>query len=276
MANWFITGVSSGLGRALARAALVRGDRVVGTLRSEAARAEFASLAPDRAYGLILDVTDESAVIAAVARAELLTGGLDIVVNNAGYGLTGAIEETGLDQVRAIFETNVIGPLAVIRAALPYLRARRAGHIINITSVSGLAAWAGTALYGASKFALECIGRTLAQEVGPLGIRVTNVAPGGLRTGFSADALQDADGDIADYAATAHLARTILTGHRGKEPSDPALAAQAILKISDAPEPPLLLILGPDALKYAEYEFAALNADIAAWKDLSLSTAIEE
>lgn len=275
MANWFITGVSTGLGRALAQAATAGGDQVVGTVRSQADAASFEALAPGLAHAVVMDVTDERSVAAAVQAAEDLTGGITIVVNNAGRGLTGAIEETGLDQARALFEVNVLGPMAVMRAALPFLRARRAGHIINITSVSGLAAWAGTGLYGASKFALECIGRTLAQEVKPLGIRVTNVAPGGLRTEFAGAALADAEGHIADYADTAHQARPILIGHRGGEPSDPALAAEAILAAVAAEHPPLLLLLGPDALKYAEHEFATLADDIERWKPLTLSTAYE-
>jgi NAD(P)-dependent dehydrogenase (short-subunit alcohol dehydrogenase family) len=275
MANWFITGVSTGLGRALAQAAMAKGDRVVGTVRTQADVDGFEALHPGLAHGLLMDVTDEASVAAAVETAEELTGGLDVVVNNAGRGLTGAIEETGLDQARALFEVNVIGPMAVMRATLPNLRARKAGHIINITSVSGLAAWAGTGLYGATKFALECIGRTLAQEVKPLGIRMTNVAPGGLRTEFAGAALAEAEGHIADYAETAHQARPILLGHRGQEPSDPVLAAQAILAVVAADDPPLLLLLGADALKYAEYEFAALASDIAQWKPLTLSTAYQ-
>ena len=273
MASWFITGVSTGLGRALARLLLAKGHVVVGTVRSgEAARA-FAALAPGQAHGLVMDVTDEAAVQAAVAQAEMLTGGLDTIVNNAGHGFTGAIEETSLAQAKALFDVNLFGPMAVIKAVLPYLRARRRGHIVNITSVSGLAAWHGTALYGASKFALECLGRTLAQEVGPLGIKVTNVAPGGLRTEFSTDAMPGAEAVIADYAGTAHGARTTLIGHHGREPSDPTLAAQAIITATAAAQPPLLLLLGSDALGYTEAEFAMLNADIARWKPLTLSVA---
>ena len=191
MANWFITGVSTGLGRALAEAALTKGDTVVGTLRSADQVTAFDLFAPGRAHGVLMDVTDEEMVRDAIGRAERLTGGLDVVVNNAGRGLTGAIEETSLDEARALFEVNIFGPLAVIRAALPYLRSRKSGHIVNITSVSGLAAWAGTGIYGASKFALECIGRTLAQELEPLGIHVTNVAPGGLRTEFAGETLAE-------------------------------------------------------------------------------------
>ncbi len=273
MANWFITGVGTGLGRALAELLLAQGAVVVGTVRSDEAAQAFAALAPGRAHGVVMDVTDETAVQAAVARAEALTGGLDTIVNNAGHGFTGAIEETSLADARALFEVNLFGPMAVIKAALPYLRARRAGHIINITSVSGLAAWNGTALYGASKFALECLGRTLAQEVAPLGIKVTNVAPGGLRTALSAGRMPGAAPSIADYSGTAHTARPILTGHHGREPSDPALAAQAIVTAAAAAEPPLLLLLGADALGYAEAEFAMLAGEIARWKPLTLSVA---
>ena len=275
MANWFITGVSTGLGRALAELLLAQDNVVVGTVRSADAAGAFSALSPGRAHGLVMDVTDEAAVLAAVARAEALTGGLDYVVNNAGHGFTGAIEETSLAQARALFDVNLFGPMAVIKAVLPYLRVRRRGHIVNITSVSGLATWNGTALYGATKFALECLGRTLAQEVAPLGIKVTNVAPGGLRTAFSASAMPGAAPTIADYAATAHTAREILVGHHGSEPSDPALAAQAIVSAITAPEPPLLLLLGSDALGYAEAEFAMLGAEISRWKPLTLSVAAD-
>jgi NAD(P)-dependent dehydrogenase (short-subunit alcohol dehydrogenase family) len=273
MKNWFITGVSSGLGAALAQALLDRGDTVVGTVRVPAAQARFTQIAPGRSHALLLDVTDEAAVHAALAEAETLTGGLDFVVNNAGHGMTGAIEETSLAQARALFDVNVFGAMAVIQAALPHLRARGRGHIINVTSVSGLACWNGTALYGASKFALDCIGRTLAQEVGPLGIKVTNVAPGGMRTAFAATAMPGAAPTIADYAGTAHQARPTLLGHHGSEPSDPALVAQAILTVVEAPEPPLLLLLGADSLGYVEREFAMLADDIARWKPLTLSVA---
>jgi NAD(P)-dependent dehydrogenase (short-subunit alcohol dehydrogenase family) len=273
MANWFITGVSSGLGRALAKAALDDGQIVVGTLRQMEGAAALEALAPGRMHVLRADVTDEAMVRAAIAEAEAITGGLDVVVNNAGQGLTGAIEETGLDQVRALFEVNVLGPLAVIRAALPYLRARKRGHIVNITSVSGLAAWHGTGIYGASKFAMECIGRTLAQEIAPIGIKVTNVAPGGFRSEFAGASLGDAEGHIDDYAETAHQARKILLGYKGKEPSDPVLAARAIIDAVGMETPPLLLLLGADALKYAENEFAALGDEMTRWRDLTLSVA---
>jgi NAD(P)-dependent dehydrogenase (short-subunit alcohol dehydrogenase family) len=276
MRNWFITGVSTGLGRALAQAALAEGDTVVGTVRSGAASDSFEALAPGRAIAMILDVTDAAAVKAVVDAVEARTGGLDLIVNNAGHGFTGAIEETSIADAKALFDVNVWGAMAVIQAALPHLRARRAGHIVNVTSVSGHACWNGTALYGASKFALECIGRTLAQEVAPLGIKVTNVAPGGLRTEFAATHLPGAEPSIADYAETAHTARPVLLGHHGGEPSDPMLAARAILAAVAAADPPLLLLLGQDALGYFEREQAMLAADVARWKPMTLSVACEE
>ncbi len=174
--TWLITGVSGGLGREIALAALARGDVVVGTVRRAQAAEAFEALG---GRALVLDVTDETAVREGVAKAEAVTGKIDILVNNAGYGLVGAVEEASLDEVRAQFETNVVGPLAMLKAVLPAMRARRSGRIINITSVSGLAVWAGTGVYCASKWALEGLTQTLAAEVAELGIKVVNVAPGG-------------------------------------------------------------------------------------------------
>ncbi|MFD1952594.1 oxidoreductase [Sphingomonas arantia] len=272
---WFITGVSRGLGRDLAKAALARGDIVAGTVRSHAAADAFTALHPTNAVALIADVTDTTAIAAAVAHVEAHHGGIDVLVNNAGFGMVGAIEETSLAQVRDLFETNVFGTIAVIQAVLPAMRARRAGHIVTITSVSGWAPWAGTGIYGASKFAVECIGRTLAQELAGLGIRVTNVAPGGLRTDFAGPSLRLADARIEAYDATAHQAERTLAAHAGTEPGDPVKAAQAILTLVDSDAPPLRLLLGADALGYAEGEIAAMQADIAAWRPLTLSIAAD-
>jgi NAD(P)-dependent dehydrogenase (short-subunit alcohol dehydrogenase family) len=274
VANWLITGVSSGLGKALAEAALARGDSVAGTVRNEDARASFEAIAPGRAIGLLLDVTDSAAIPAVVAEAEARMGGIDFLVNNAGYGMAGAIEETGLDQIRALFEVNVFAGIAMIQAVLPGMRARRAGHIVNITSVSGLAPWSGTAIYGASKYAMQCIGLTLRDELAPLGIKVSNIAPGGIRTDFGGRSLVEATGDIADYEGGAHMAKTIIRsgGHRG----DAGLAAQAILTALDDPKPPLVLLLGDDALHYAEDQVADLSAEFERWKPLTLSIAAPE
>ncbi|MCJ2185930.1 oxidoreductase [Novosphingobium beihaiensis] len=275
MTNWLITGIGGGLGRALAEAALARGDTVVGTSRRAADEA-FTALAPGRAHVLGLDMSDEVSAREAVARAEDLTGGIDRLVNNAGYGLVGAIEEVSIAEAQALFEVNVFGAMRMIQAVLPAMRARRAGHIVNITSVSGHAPWAGTGVYGASKYALECLGQTLAQEVAPMNIRVTNVAPGGMRTGFAAAGLRIAQKDIAEYDEVAHFARRSLTENAGKEKGDPRRAAAAILTALDAPEPPLNLLLGEDALHYAMDQHAFVAAQIRQWEALSLSIAFEE
>ncbi|MBO9546347.1 oxidoreductase [Caulobacter sp.] len=266
--TWFITGVSAGLGRQIALAAMARGDTVIGTVRKPEAATAFEALG---GRAVILDVTDETAVKAAVAKAKSVTGTIDVLVNNAGYGLVGAVEEASLDEVRAQFETNVFGPLAVLKAALPAMRARRAGRIINITSVSGLAVWAGTGVYCASKWALEGLTQTLAQEVAELGIKVINVAPGGMRTDFAQGSKTIVATKLADYDGLARDAERIMADHAGQEPGDPAKAAQAILTIADAESPPMHLLLGEDALKYAGYAAQGLSTDIETWKDLSLS-----
>ncbi|MDP1873337.1 oxidoreductase [Phenylobacterium sp.] len=273
--TWFITGVSGGLGRALALAALEAGDIVAGTVRKPADLAAFAALHAN-AQGFVADVTDEAAVQAAVAGAEALAGGIDILVNNAGYGLTGAVEETSLDEARAQFEANLIGPLAVLRAALPGMRARRSGHVINITSVSGLAAWSGTGVYCASKFALEGLGEALAQEVAHLNIQVTNVAPGGMRTDYAGRSLIRAAQVIDDYAETAHRAPKLLAEHAGQESGDPARAAAAILKIAGAKDAPLHLLLGADALHYAMRKMGAMTTEIGDWAGVSTSISFPE
>ena len=273
---WWITGVSSGLGRAVAMAALRLGDHVAGTLRREEDRIAFEALAPGLAHGYLLDVTDHDAVHDTAKRIETDLGPIDILVNNAGYGLVGAIEEASMAEIRAQFDVNFFGAVAVIQAALPSMRARRAGRIINITSVSGLAPWLGTGIYGASKFAMECIGQTLAEEVGPLGIKVTNVEPGGLRTEFAGGSMSFTAREIEDYEATAHEARRIFTDHAGNEPGDPVKAAAAILHIAEAEEPPLHLLLGADALFYVGRKLGAFHAETARWAQLSLSTGFDE
>jgi len=270
--TWLITGVSGGLGREIALAAIARGDIVFGTVRKAAAADAFELLG---GKALLLDVTDEASVELGVAEAEK-AGAIDVLVNNAGYGLVGAVEEASLDEVRAQFEANVIGPLAMLKAVLPGMRARRAGRIINITSVSGLAVWAGTGVYCASKWALEGLTQTLAAEVAELGIKVTNVAPGGLRTNFAGGSKTIVASKIADYDGLARDAERIMSDHAGREPGDPAKAARAILAIADEDAPPLHLLLGEDALKYAGYAAAGLQADIDAWKDLTLSIGFED
>jgi NAD(P)-dependent dehydrogenase (short-subunit alcohol dehydrogenase family) len=276
MANWLITGVSSGLGRALAEAALNRGDKVAGTVRKENDLAAFEALAPNRARGFLLDITEETAVRVAVDSAEAEFGGLDILVNNAGYGLVGAVEEASLSEIRAQFEVNVFGPIAAIQAVLPYFRKRRAGHIINITSVNGVAGWAGTGIYSGSKYALEGVTQTMAQEISELGIKVTNAEPGGMRTDYAGRSLIKTQRTIADYDGSGHNAQRILTEYSGQESGDPAKVAQAILAIAGVEEPPLQLLLGSDAMLYATQKLAQFQVEIGRWAALTMSTDYNE
>jgi NAD(P)-dependent dehydrogenase (short-subunit alcohol dehydrogenase family) len=270
--HWFITGISSGFGRAVAEAAARRGDRVTGTVRTEQARAALLRSFPKITAVSLLDVTDEAAVGGAVAAAESGNGPIDIVVNNAGYGLVAGVEEASLAEIRAQFEVNVFGAIAVLQAVLPSMRARRAGRIINISSVSGLVGWAGLGIYSGSKFALEGICETLAQEVAPLGIHVTLIEPGGFRTDFAGRSRAVSAREIQDYDASVGANRRILRQHAGHERGDPARAAQAILAIADEARPPLRLMLGEDALGYFERKLQQQTAEIEAWKSLSLST----
>jgi NAD(P)-dependent dehydrogenase (short-subunit alcohol dehydrogenase family) len=276
VANWLITGASGGLGFALAKAALARGDMVAGTVRRPEALAALEALAPGRSFGFLADMADPTSIAKAVDGAENALSGLDILVNNAGYGLVGAVEEASLEEMRAQFEVNVFGPVVAIQAVLPLFRERRAGHIINITSVSGLAAWAGTGIYCGSKHALEGIGLTLAQEVAPLGIKVTNIEPGGIRTDFGGRSMAVAGRKIADYEDTARNAERILGGHSGNESGDPEKMAAAILRIAGAEDAPLQLLLGADAIHYATQASARFQEEFGRWAPVSLSVAFGE
>lgn len=267
--NWFITGVSSGFGRAIAQAALARGDIVVGTVRKEEDLRRFEALGPGQARGRLLDVRDAAAVKRVVNEADAETGGIDRLVNNAGYCLAGGIEEADLDEIRAQMEVNFFGAVAVLQAVLPHMRRRRAGHIFNMTSISGIAAWMGNGYYCASKHALEAIGKTLAQEVAGLGINVTNVAPGAFRTDFN-HALTRSGTIIDDYADTAGFAWDTMNAGAGAEAGDPARAAAAILRAADAEKPPLCLLLGSDAIYYHGHQLSAQARDMADWMPVSI------
>jgi NAD(P)-dependent dehydrogenase (short-subunit alcohol dehydrogenase family) len=227
---------------------------------------------PERAVVRLLDVTNEAAVRDVIVATEAETGPIDILVNNAGYGLVAGVEEASLAEMRAQFEVNVFGAVAVMQAVLPFMRRRRAGRIINISSVSGLVGWAALGIYTGSKFALEGIVESLAQEVAPLGIHVTLIEPGGFRTDFAGRSRAESTRQIADYESSVGANRRILTQHAGHEPGDPAKAALAILKVADAERPPLRLMLGTDALGYAQRKFEQHASEIKAWDAVSRST----
>ncbi|MGO4721689.1 oxidoreductase [Stenotrophomonas sp. OVS01A] len=267
-----ITGVSSGFGRALAQQALLAGHRVVGTVRSESARQQFAALAPGRAFGRLLDVTDAAAIDALVATVEADIGAIDVLVNNAGYGHEGILEESTLDELRHQFEVNVFGPAALIKAVLPHMRARRRGHILNITSMGGFITLPGIAWYCGSKFALEGISEVLGKEVAPFGIHVTAIAPGSFRTDWAGRSMVRASRSIGDYDALFDPIRSAREEKSGHQLGDPIKAAQAMLQVIDTPNPPTHLLLGSDALHLVRGKLAAMTERIDAWERLSRST----
>lgn len=270
MRVWFITGVSRGFGRALAEAALSRGDTVVGTVRD--GRPEIDEGA-GRLHLLPLDLTEADAAGAAVARAFELCGRIDVLVNNAGYGLLGAVEDATDAEIARLFEVNVLGPMRIIRAALPRLREQGSGHVINVTSVAGRAPMAGSGAYAAAKAAMEALSDSLAQEVAPYGIDVTAVAPGAFRTDFlSAHSIRKSANASGAYQDSAGAVTAYLDQAAGRQAGDPARGADAILRAVDAPEPPLHLLLGTDALRRARERIHAIIEEMDAWEEVTRST----
>ncbi len=269
---FFITGVSTGLGRALATEALAAGHRVVGTVRQETARAEFEALKPGKAFARVLDVRDYAAVERTVADAESSVGPIDVLVNNAGYGHEGLVEESPIEELIQQFEVNVFGAVAAIKAVLPFMRQRRRGHILNITSMGGLMTFPGIAYYHGSKFALEGISGSLGKEVKSFGIFVTAVEPGMFRTDWAGRSMVRAARSIADYDAVFEPLRAARKSRDGNQPGDPAKAARAMLQVIDSPQPPAHLLLGPDALKLVREDRKAFDEEVAAWETLSAST----
>lgn len=267
-----ITGVSSGFGRALAQQALLAGHRVVGTVRNETARQAFEALAPGRAFGRLLDVTDTAAINALVADIETNIGSIDVLVNNAGYGHEGILEESTLAELRQQFEVNVFAPAALIKAVLPHMRARRRGHILNITSMGGFITMPGIAWYCGSKFALEGISEVLGKEVAPFGIHVTAVAPGSFRTDWAGRSMARAPRSIDDYDALFDPIRSAREAKSGHQLGDPVKAAQAMLQVIDSDAPPTHLLLGSDALQLVRAKLASMAGSIDAWEQLSRST----
>ncbi|UVE43375.1 oxidoreductase [Pseudomonas chlororaphis] len=268
----FITGVSSGFGNALAREALAAGHGVIGTVRNEAALQAFQALSVDRAHGVILDVTDFERIDSVVAAVEAAHGPVDVLVNNAGYGHEGIFEESPLEELRRQFDVNVFGAVAVTKAFLPYFRKRRAGHILNITSMGGTITMPGIAYYCGSKFALEGISDTLSKELRPFNIFVTAVAPGSFRTDWAGRSMQRTPRSIADYDASFDPVRKAREEKSGKQPGDPRKAAQAMLQVIASPAPPAHLLLGSDALSLVRSRLEQAANEIDQWEVLSRST----
>ncbi|WP_429260048.1 oxidoreductase [Paraburkholderia sp. GAS334] len=267
-----ITGVSSGFGRALSEAALLAGHTVIGTVRSEAAKAEFDRLDGKRAHGVILDVTDFAAIETVVKDVTGRTGPVDVLVNNAGYGHEGTLEESPLNELVRQFNVNVFGAVAMTRAVLPSMRVRRAGHIVNITSMAGLVTFPGVSYYCGSKFALEGISEALEKEVRGFGIKVTIVAPGSFRTDWAGRSMIRTERSVDDYNAVFEPIRRLRKEKDGKQAGDPAKAAQVLLDIIEHDNPPVHLLLGNDALGLVRKKLADLNDEIDAWESVSKST----
>ncbi|WP_323121294.1 oxidoreductase [Burkholderia alba] len=267
-----ITGVSSGFGRALAWEALAAGHRVVGTVRNEQAKRDFEALSADNAFARLLDVTEFDAIDGVVAEIEANVGPIDVLVNNAGYGHEGILEESPLSEMRRQFDVNVFGAVAMTKAVLPFMRARRRGHILNITSMGGYITMPGIAYYCGSKFALEGISDALAKEVRPFGIAVTAVAPGSFRTDWAGRSMSRTPRSIADYDAIFDPVRRARTEKSGKQLGDPVKAARAMLDVIRAENPPVHLLLGSDALQVVRGRLSALEGEIGAWEGVTVST----
>jgi NAD(P)-dependent dehydrogenase (short-subunit alcohol dehydrogenase family) len=269
--TFFITGVSAGLGRAFAEAALSAGHVVVGTVRSDRDLQLFEAIAPGCALARQLDVTDEDAVYALVADIEATVGPIDVAIANAGYSHEGIVEESPLAELRAQFDVNVFGATATIKAVLPYMRRRRGGHILGVTSMGGLMTVPGLAYYCASKYALEAILETVGKEVQAFGVHVTAIAPGAFRTNWPSR-MVEAERTVEDYDTLMTAVRDSRIAAAGRQPGDPARAAQAVLSVIDSPAPPAHLVLGSDALQLVASGRAAVDRDIAEWAELSHST----
>ncbi|MBB5498115.1 oxidoreductase [Paraburkholderia sp. MM5384-R2] len=267
-----ITGVSSGFGRALAQEALAVGHKVVGTVRSVQAKREFESVSANAAWGRVLDVTDFDAIDGVVAEIEADVGPIDVLVNNAGYGHEGIMEESPLSDMRRQFDVNVFGAVAMMKAVLPFMRERRRGHILNITSMGGYITMPGIAYYCGSKFALEGISEALGKEVKPFGIAVTAVAPGSFRTDWAGRSMTRTPRSISDYDDIFNPIRQAREEKSGKQLGDPSKAARAMLAAMARDRPPTRLLLGSDALGLVRDKLSALKVEIDAWEATTVST----
>jgi NAD(P)-dependent dehydrogenase (short-subunit alcohol dehydrogenase family) len=275
-AVWLVTGCSKGLGRAIVTEALRADYRVVATARNPSTLDGLLAEAADRALAVALDVTRPDEVAAAVEAAEHRFGAVDVLVNNAGYGYVGAIEEGEEDGVRALFETDVFGLWSMTKAVLPGMRRRGRGHVVNISSVGGMVTYPAVGFYHMAKFAVEGFSDTLAQELAPFGIGVTVVAPGAFRTDFRGSSMQQSAVRLPEYADTAGKARDrVLAGH-GTQENDPALGARAIITAVEADAPPVHLVIGGDALDQVRAKLARLSQELDTWEGVTRSTKFEE
>ena len=275
MTTWLITGCSTGLGRAFAEAVLARGDHAVVTARDVTKVRDLAEKHPDTALALPLDVTDDAQVAAAVAAAGERFGGVDVLVNNAGYGYRAAVEEGADEDVRQLFDTHVFGTVRTIKAVLPGMRARRSGTIVNLSSIGARICPEGSGYYAAVKAAIEALTLSLRKEVAPLGITAMVVEPGGFRTDFAGRSLAQSAQPIADYADTAGRRRKEHDTVHGTQPGDPAKAAAALITAVESEEPPYMLLLGDDASDGFRAALDDLRTEVDVWEPVSRSTGFD-
>jgi NAD(P)-dependent dehydrogenase (short-subunit alcohol dehydrogenase family) len=272
---WFITGISSGLGKALAQTVIEQGDLVIGTFRNQTQADAFNNEHKDKAFGLTMDVTKTNEIEKAFTIIKDKFGKIDVLVNNAGFGFAGAIEETSNEETRAIFEANFFGTLQVTQMALPIFRHQKSGHIIQISSHGGFKAFNGFGIYNASKFAVEGFSEALAQEIAPLGIKLTIVEPGPFRTNFAGDNFRQAEKIIDDYNETAGVFRQRIKGVDGKQEGDPIKASKAIFEITSLENPPLRLPLGKIAIVSLTAKLDSVTKDINDFKKVAESVVYE-
>jgi NAD(P)-dependent dehydrogenase (short-subunit alcohol dehydrogenase family) len=272
---WLITGTSTGFGRELAQVLIERGQHVVATARKPETVRDLAEQAPERVLAVALDVTKSESIANALKAAIERFGRIDVLVNNAGYGQMGAIEELTEEEIRAQFETNVFGLIAVTQAVLPHMRQARSGHIVNISSMAGFRGVAGMGAYNASKFAVEGVSEALAHELSDVGVKVTIVEPGAFRTKWAAGgSLLQPKHLIAEYAK-ATAVRERISGYSGNQLGDPRRGAEAIIDAVNAEKPPLRLVLGADALTAVRAKLDAVRDEVTVWESVSLATTFD-
>jgi len=274
--TWFITGASTGFGRLLAEEVLKSGGKVVATARRLDKVADLEEKYPRNARTFALDVTDAAQIHSVVAQAVTGFSPVDVLVNNAGFGIAGAIEEATEDEFMPVYDTNVFGLIRVTQELLPHMRQRRSGHILNLSSIGGLAASPGWGYYQSTKFAVEGLTEALAAEVAPFGIHVTAIEPGPFRTDFLGRSGVEAANRIADYDATAGNARRYMSDQDGKQAGDPLRAVRAMIAVVESPNPPLRLLLGASALKRLREKLDAWQKEIAAWESTTIGADFPE
>ncbi len=271
MSRWVITGCSTGIGREIARAALEAGHQVVVTSRRVGDVSDLADAHPETAVAVALDVTDKGQIANAVAAADEAFGGVDVLVNNAGYGYLSAVEEGDDAEVRALFDTNYFGTVDMTKAVLPGMRAQGSGHVVNISSMTGLVANPPNAYYSSTKFAMEAMSEALSKEVASLGIKVTLIEPGAFRTDWAKRSMHEASTPIDDYAADVGARKELIKAFADHLPGDPRKVAEAVLMVVGLDEPPLRLLLGADVLQAAREKYTALLASIDEWEPVTVN-----